>query len=720
MHNKLSPLSLAITLALAGFAANAIAEEQQAAEKSGSVELQALTVTGEAEATTEGTGSYTTGSTNTATRLGLSLRETPQSVSVVTQQVIQDQNLESLTDVINQVTGVSSKAFDSSRSGFSARGFDITNIQVDGVATTWEAGWSAGETLADPVLYDRIEVVRGASGLISGAGNPAAAINLVRKRADSHEFTGYTTLSAGSWDKYKGTLDVQSPLNDSGTVRGRFVASYTDEKSFVDVAENEKTVFLGTLGIDLTDSTLLNIGASQQHNDPKGTQWGGLPVWFSDGSRTDWSRSKTTAPEWGEWSSKVTNYYANIEHYFDSGVKLYAAYSKTFNDADLRLAYLYGAPDRNTGLGMGASNSWYDNRREQDNIDIYVSAPFNLFEQEHELTVGFMHNDQSLDTNRRPATNVAAVGNFYEWDGSYPEPTWGEKFLYTYQDTKQIGGYAVARLTLADPLKLILGSRITNWEISGMQWNGDTYKFDHHQEITPYAGLIYDIDDVYSAYASYTDIFNPQNAQDRNGDFLEPLEGKNYEVGLKAAYLDGRVNAMVSVFRIEQDNLAQPDVGFLVPGTINQASYAAEGTTSKGFEVEVTGEITDNWSLTAGWSQFRAEDADGQAVNTRFPRRTANLFTTYQIDKLTVGGGFTWESSNYTIATNPLSQTEKLKQDSYALVNLMAKYQFSPELSAQLNINNLFDEKYYSQIGFYSQFAYGAPRNTNVTLRYDF
>ena len=719
MQDKFRPLSFAIAVAIGSLSTTVLAEDQNK-EDERSVELNALTVTGDSETSTEGTGSYTTHSSNTATRLGLSLRETPQSVSVITQQVIQDMNLESLTDVVNQVTGVTSKAYDSSRSGFSARGFDITNIQIDGVPTAWEAGWSAGETLADPILYDRIEVVRGASGLISGAGNPSAAINLVRKRADSKEFTGYTTLSAGSWDKYNGTLDVQSPLNDFGTIRGRFVASYTDEKSFVDVAENEKSVFLGTLAFDVTDNTLVNIGASQQRNEPKGTQWGGLPVWFSDGSRTDWSRSKTTAPDWGEWSSTVTNYYANIEHGFDSGLKLYAAYSKTINDADLRLAYLSGAPDKMTGLGMSASNSWYDNRREQDNIDIYVSAPFQLFDQEHEVTIGFMHSDQDLVTNRRPASNVASVGNFYEWDGSYAEPTWGAKAEYTNQYTKQVGGYAVARLRLADPLQLIVGSRITNWEISGMEWNGNTYRFNHHQEITPYAGLIYDINDVYSTYVSYTDIFNPQNAQDRNGDFLDPIEGKNYEAGIKAEYLDGRVNAMFSVFRIEQDNLAQDDIGYLIPGSINQASYAAEGTTSEGFEIEVTGALTENWNLTAGWSQFIAEDADGEDVNTRHPRRKANLFTTYKIDQLLLGGGFTWESSNYTIASNPLSQAEKLKQDSYALVNLMAKYQFSPELSAQLNINNLFDEEYYSQIGFYSQLAYGAPRNANVTLRYDF
>lgn len=669
--------------------------------------------------TTEGTNSYTTGSMNTATRLGLSIRETPQSVSVITRQMIDDMQLESLTDVVNTVTGITARSQDSSRNSFSARGFAISNYQIDGVATTWEGGWAAGESQMDTVLYDRVEVVRGASGLIAGAGNPSAAINLVRKKADSKEFIGHAAISAGSWDRYQGTIDLSTPLNEAGTIRGRVVGSYLDERSFVDLLENEKTVLYGTLAADLSDNTLLNVGVSQQQNKPTGSTWGGLPVWFSDGGRTNWSRSKTNAADWTEWSSTHTNYFANVEHVFDSGLKLYAGYSKNINDADLRLLYLSGAPDRATGLGLSASPAWYDVEREQDNIDIYASLPFDFAGQSHELTVGFLHSKQDLETWNRPRTAVAP-GSFYEWDGSYPEPEWGDKTTYTTQKTKQVGGYAVARLTLADPLKLILGSRVTNWERSGMKWNGERYQFNHHQVVTPYAGLIYEINDVYSTYVSYTDIFNPQEAQDRHGNYLDPIEGKNYEAGLKAEYLQGRVNAMLSVFRIEQDNLAQNDVGYLVPGSTNQASYAAEGTTSKGFEMEVSGAITDNWNVLVGWSQFRAEDASGSGVNTNYPRRTATLFTTYRVNELTLGGGVNWESSSYTMASNPLGQTEKLKQDSYALVRLMAKYQLTPALSAQLNINNLFDKKYYINYGFYSQLAYGAPRNANLTLRYDF
>ncbi|MEX0615672.1 MAG: TonB-dependent receptor, partial [Methylophaga sp.] len=497
---------------------------------------------------------------------------------------------------------------------------------------------------------------------------------------------------------------------------------YSDSRSYIDLLENERQVFYGTLGVDLTANTLLNAGISHQDHNPTASTWGGLPSWFSDGTRTDWSRSKTVGADWTKWGSETTNYFANIEHQFDSGASVYAAYSKSITEADSKLLWRRGFPDKQTGLGMTASPSRYDNEREQDNIDIYGNLPFLLFGREHEVTLGLLHSEQDFIAMRRYASNVEpSLGNFYQWDGSYPEPTWGPGVPYVTKDTKQTGLYAVSRLSLSDPLTLILGSRITDYDISGMQWNGSLYEFEHDKEVTPYAGLIYDINDIYATYVSYTDIFNPQNLQDKNGKYLDPIEGKNYEAGVKAAYMDGRLNATVSVFRIEQDNLGQVDPNNLVPGSINQQAYTpAEGATSKGFEVELAGALTENWKILLGWSQFRAEDAHGDAVNTEFPRRTANLYTTYRMDKLTIGGGVNWESGNYTIANNPQGIPEKLKQESFALANLMARYQISPTLQAQLNVNNLFDEKYYSQIGFYSQYAYGAPRNVTASLRYDF
>ncbi|MEV9526819.1 TonB-dependent receptor plug domain-containing protein [Aliarcobacter butzleri] len=221
--------------------------------------------------TTENSNSYTTGSMNTATKLDLSIRETPQSVSVVTQQQIEDMGLQDITDVVNSVTGLSSNNLDSERNSYSARGFGINNYQIDGVTTTYESGFMTGETSQDLTMYDRVEIVRGSTGLLTGAGNPSATINLVRKHANSKEFKGDVSLQGGSWDKYKGTLDVQTPLDEKGNVRARIATSYEEKKSFIDYYENKKTVLYGVVDADITDNTRVSLGTSYQKNDPKGS-----------------------------------------------------------------------------------------------------------------------------------------------------------------------------------------------------------------------------------------------------------------------------------------------------------------------------------------------------------------------------------------------------------------------------------------------------------------
>jgi len=220
--------------------------------------------------------SYTTNDKlDSATGLGLSIQETPQSVSVMTFQRMQDQGLTSLTDVVNNAAGISAKERDSSRDFYSARGFNIDNYQIDGVPMAWSSGGDAGETQTDTALYERVEVVRGATGLLTGAGSPAASINLVRKHADSKEFTGLTSVGISRWDNYNAMVDLSTPLNTSGSVRGRAVVNYEDGDSYMDLLGIKKSVFYATMDADLTDSTLLRVGGSYQDNDPTASTWGG-------------------------------------------------------------------------------------------------------------------------------------------------------------------------------------------------------------------------------------------------------------------------------------------------------------------------------------------------------------------------------------------------------------------------------------------------------------
>jgi len=702
----------------------ALAAGAATAQDGGVATLPSVQVVGDtAGTTTEGTGSYTPRATAASTGLSLSLRETPQSVTVMTRQRMDDEDMRSLADVMASTPGISVQNFDSERYTFNSRGFSISNYMYDGVPTAFDVGYAAGESSVDPIIYDRVEIVRGATGLMTGAGNPSASINLVRKHADSREFKADLSAGVGNWDTYRATADLSTPLNADGSVRGRIVTAYQDNHSFLDDYQNRKTVFYGVVDADLTANTTLSAGYNYQNNDPQGSSWGGFPLWYADGGRTDWRRSLNTGAHWTSWGSTTQGAFASLEHRFDNDWRVQAVASHSRNEMDGKLLYLYGWPDRETGEGMGASPAWYLGDRKQNALDLKASGPFTMFGRRHEAVVGASFNRQKGDFDYRSPSDPAAVGNFLNWNGSYPEPDWNDSVTASRYTTTQTGWYGALRLNLADPLKLIVGGRYSTWKTDSVGFGGEGHTAFDKNSFTPYAGLLYDINDTYTAYVSYTGIFNPQSYQDRDANWLDPLEGKSYEAGVKGEFLEGRLNASAAVFQIDQDNVAQADPGQMVPGTTNQAYTAAKGTRSRGFDLEVSGEVTPGWNLAAGWSHWTARDGEGNAIQTDQPRSLVRVFTTYQLpgdwNRLTVGGGVNWQSHVYTIASGP-NGDERVGQGSYAITNLMARYRFNRSLSAQLNVNNLFDRKYYSQIGFYSQGAWAAGRSAMLTMRYQY
>ena len=708
---KLNRLAIAVALALPVLA-HAEAAQPEAV-------LPQVQVTGAKSDDTEGL--YTTRNTRTATPLDLSLRDTPQAVTVITQQRIEDQGLQTITDVVNNATGVSANRYESHRATFNARGFSINNLQIDGVPTTWDQQWSGGEILSSLALYDRVEIVRGATGLMTGAGNPSAAINLVRKRASSKQLTGSADVSVGNWSDRRASVDVSTPLTQSGNVRARVVGELHKSDSWVNRQTSDDKTFYATVEADLTPRTLLSAGFSHQKTDPKSPMWGGLPYFYTDGTAANWDRSTTTSANWSHWASTYDNSFASLEHRFDNGWKVQASYAHSDRESDSYLLYLSGTPNRTTGLGLGAFAGSYLTETRQDDANLQVSGPFQLGGRTHEAAFGYMHSKQKFTSNSRAAnfgTADASVGNFNNYNpAAYPTPTWGPLSFYSRNDTTQDALYGVARFSLADPLKLIVGARVTDYERNYLIGTvASQIKNDH--EVTPYAGLVYAINQTYSAYASYTEIFQPQNMIDINRKSLDPIKGKNAEAGIKAEFLDGRVNASFSLFKIKQDNLAQKAGEF--PGTIESYYTTVDGATSKGFDTDVSGQLARGWNASAGYTHYSAQDAAGKPFNTIYPRDLLRVFTTYDLSGalagVTVGGGVNWQGQNYTVA--PVGG--RIQQDSFALVNLMARYEINQNWSAQVNVNNLTDKTSFGMNANSNQITYAAPRSYSATLKYRF
>ncbi len=671
--------------------------------------------------------SYTAPSASSATGLNLSLRDTPQSITVITRERIDDQALVNLFDALDKTTGVSVQPVDRGRSTLSVRGFDITNFQFDGVPASLYI-----DNNPSTALFDRIEVVRGATGLLSGAGDPAATVNMVRKHAVGDSFSGDFSAEMGSWDQLTGTIDLTTPLTSSGSVRARWVAHHDEQDAYIDYEHTESTVFYGVVDADITENTLLTVGASNQSDRRDGVLWAGLPYWYADGTLTDWSRSRSTATEWNKWDVDEQTYFAALNHRFANEWTLRADASYVTHEDEERMLWMWGVPDRDTGLGMEAYPYHYFGDFSQTQFDVVATGPFSAWGREQEITVGITHGERRETWSNRDAVEPVPsfpVGDFNAWDGTYQEPELGDRYEASQYVTTETALFAAARLQLTDPLKLIVGARFSNWQqdAGAAVWVPEPFTITHDGEFTPYAGIVYDLNEHYSLYASYTSIFNPQDLRDRNGSYLDPLEGNSYEAGLKAEFLDGKVYAAAAVFLVDQENFGVEDVGYLVPGTIDQAYRPAQGVKSEGYELELVGELATGWNLTLGWTDYSAKDADDVDVAIDHPRQQLKLFTKYDLrgswSGLSIGGGVNWSDQAPARALNPGTEEEELiGQPSYALVDLLAQYRFNDQFSAQLNVENLLDEEFVSRnTGWWGgPFVYGAPRNWRMSVTYAF
>ncbi|MYM22072.1 TonB-dependent siderophore receptor [Duganella sp. FT135W] len=660
-----------------------------------------------------------------ATGLELSIRETPQAISVMNRQRIEDQRLETLQDVVGQTTGITLEHSSASRETdqMFSRGFAIDTYMFDGIPTTKlvePAGFDAS-------IYERVEVVRGAAGLMGGNGSPAAAVNLVRKRP-SRELRAEAELQAGRWDKYRAQADVSAPLSDDKHVRGRIVVAQQNANSFVDRYHQDKDLFYSIVEADLGPSTLLSAGFSYQNEKLDGASRGFVP-YYSDGSKTNFARSVNSASSSSYYIRKQSLAFATLEHYFANDWSAKVAVNYAANQYDAVQGYAgRGALDKQTGAGLSLWQTKWDSKPEQLSIDAFASGPFEAFGRKHELVVGMSASDMKNTGPSYPAWILTGydnnIPNFFTWNGNSPTPNYVGTISGSYTEKeKQLAGYGSMRLRPSDDLSVILGTRVANWKrtTDSVTWGASATSdaFEKNGKVTPYAGVVYTVNPQWSAYTSYTAIFSPQTYRDRNNRVIEPLEGKNAEVGIKGDLLDGLLSTSVSLFHMRQDNLAEMDADQLVLPDGSTAYHTVKGATAKGFELEVSGQIQRGWQLTAGYAHSRIADAQGNRLQTNQPLNNFKLWTSYDIagigSGLTVGGGVNWQGDIYQDGASPAG--ERFTQHSYALVAMMARYRISRELSATLNVNNLLDKHYYSSgWGNY----YGEPRNVMVSLNYRF
>ncbi|VVP86745.1 Ferric-pseudobactin BN7/BN8 receptor [Pseudomonas fluorescens] len=679
------------------------------------IELGATAITNtQLGSTTEGSNSYTTGAMSTATKLPLTMRETPQAVTVITRQRMDDQNMTSINDVVRATPGLFLNFSNGpGRQSYTARGFDIDNLMYDGIPS----GYSGVTVGAQPnlAMFDRVEVVRGATGLVTGAGNPSAAINLVRKRPLAEQKVTLTG-AAGSWDDYRGEIDASSPLNDSGTLRGRVVTSYRDANSFIDDVEEDHGLFYAVTEADLSEDTTLTLGFSYQ-KDKTNYFWGSSMI-GQDGHHLDLPRSYNPGTDWENKDQEINTVFAEIRQRLANDWQLQI--NANYAEQNALFSGSYQSRWVNNTLARTVYQSAHDEN--QAGLDAFASGPFQAFGRTHELVVGASKRIYDMTTH-----------NYSPYNTNWPLNAGKPDFVHTDNSrevTTQDGVYMTTRLSLADPLKLILGGRLDWYDYDNRDGDGD-YKVTRN--VTRYAGLIYNLDDHHSVYVSYSDIFTPQSEKNTSATPVKPIVGKNYEIGIKGEYFDGALNASLAVFRVDQENRA---VQIFVPDCPQASCYEASGEIrSQGIDVELQGALTENWQIGGGYTYARThtikDAANPQNVNQRFdtdiPEHMFKLSSTYRfqgaLKDLRVGGNVSWQSRLYNDVELADGSSYRLEQGAYAVTDLMAGYQVNRNLDLQLNANNIFDRKYYSSIATTADYggdSYGTPRNLMLTAKYSF
>ena len=647
--------------------------------------------------------------TNTvASKLPVTLKETPQSVSVLTEQRIADQHLTSVEGALEQVTGLTVIPNDSTQSQYRTRGYAL-NSSIDGIPSYNSL---SGNQQFDLALYEQIEVLRGASGILTGTGNLGGTVNFVTKKPKNvPEISG--SLNYGSWNNKRATIDISQPITDK--LNGRIVAVGQEKDFYTDQTHQKKGLLYGVLEYKPTESDSFVISNALQATKTDAPSFG-LPA-TQTGELLSVKRATNATPDWAYSNSIMNDTIFGYEHLFSTGWKLNTRiryYTNTERSLD---SYVTSAVDTNTWLVNYAplENNKYNYIRKA--IDLYLSGTFDLFNHEHQMVIGY--NYDSLNYK-----------NWWSDDGK----THQDIDLFTHQltqpdldydrasekQTTQTGLYSQFRFKLAEPMTLVLGGRVsdyknksrdiapstrTNWKTQGAE-NG---------EFTPYAGLLYNITPQLTVYGSYSNIFVPQTALDIQGNVLAPRQGNQYEIGAKHSFINDRLNASVALFRLNDENRPMND-----PND-PKASIASGKVQSQGIETELVGSLQENWNISLGYTYatnkyLKDSRNQGLTMSTAEPKHSLKLWNMYTLESgLKLGLGANAVSEYYGSRGTQLTR----KQGGYMLLNAVVSYPINPNITVSLVGNNLTDKTYYKSIGTNSVYnIYGDPRN--FMLSFDF
>lgn len=666
--------------------------------------------------------SYTAPAAEAWGKTPVALKDIPQSVSVLTQQRMQDSNMLTMTDAMRQINGIRVLPGSTAHSNFYSRGYQMTTS----IDNTPGAAGTLNNASFDLSMYDRIEVLRGSSGLLQGGGSPGGVVNQVTKKPGM-DFSVNGAATVGSFNNYRADIDLSTPLNASKTLRFRTADLFQDNDYFYKYAHSRKWQAYGALEWDITPSTTFVVSHAAQQQDITAPYYG-LPVTTE---KTLWygGRSANPSQKWGYSNYMTQQTIASLSQKLWGDWKLTAR--GTFYDQSYNT--LYNEPwtqiDAQTGtmqyqdagiVAMRGTNS-------ARSADIYANGSFRFLNRTHYALFGFNYNSYNQVTRYGNilSDNIYNDVNINNTN-SVPRPPAGS---ISYQDdpdgygtrdnATQWGFYGQLRLEVIKHLSLILGGRVSRFSermryISPGPTSSWKPEANIHGELTPYLGTVYQITHNISWYASYSSIFTPSvGNMSYHGGGLKPQRGNQVETGFKAEYFNGRLNLSSALFRME--NVNQP-----VQDPEHSQFYITTGPIRRqGWEAQIDGTILPNLDISIGYTYLDTKVSDSKTRDfggVFSPHHMFKSWVHYTVPKgrlhgLNIGVGLDANSS--LRGSYPTTV-----QGGYMTLDGMIGYHITPHLKIQLNGTNLTNRYYYERASGVWQFNFpAAPRSFMATLR---
>ena len=664
-----------------------------------------LVVTGEQDG-------YRVSNTTTGTRTDTPLRDIPQSIQVIPQQVLRDQQVTRLDDALRNIAGVTPEFTDGPGVYYRIRGFDLSNNNLlrNGLP---DPGVGDSVELAN---VERVEVLRGPASVLFGLGNPGGNINIVTKSPLSEPFYA-VDATVGSYSFYRGAVDLSGPLNNSKTVLYRLNTAYRNSGSFVDSYSSENFNISPTISVAIGDKTNLTLGADYIETRDSGIEFG-VPtvgtIFTNPNGKIPRNRNLTEPTDKIEGTTTRIGY--ELEHKFSDNWSLRNAFRYGFRS-------YYGEQTRPGSLDadnrtINRSFEIYDQDFTNYTLTTNIVGKFATGSIQHQLLFGVDLNRYKNATPRYASADAASIDIF---NPVYGQPRGEFNFEAINEATiDSLGIYLQDQIAITENLKVLLGARFDGFNQISEDFLSNTESSLSDSALSPRFGIVYQPVSAISLYASYISSFTPAQGTFLFGASLQtafkPERGRQYEIGVKADF-SNKLSATLAFYDLTRTNVLVEN-----PSNPNFQIQTGEQN-SQGFDLSLGGEILPGWNIFAGYAYTDARITEDTVfkVGSRLPNtadHAFNVWTTYQIQKgdlqgLGFGLGLFFVGSRAGDLDNTYDVPSYLRTDAAIFYN-------RERFRIGLNFKNLFDVEYFERTYFGGRVGYGQPFTVQGTVSWQF